>query len=140
MADLDLDELELVYGQHALVPALIAEVRRLRDRLDAVTTERDEARADRDGFDQERCRVVMEELEPALAASAHWKALEKRLRAALSELHAWADGYVHPKTGMGAGLHQEMWPALTPSAATELLRRTEAVLAETAPERGEEGQ
>ena len=47
------------------------------------------------------------------------------LTAELRELHAWADGYLHRHTGMGAGLHVEMWPMLGPSAAKELSRRTE---------------
>ncbi len=42
-------------------------------------------------------------------------------------VRVWVDGYANPGTGMGAGLHVEMWPILTPSAMKMLRRMLEDV-------------
>lgn len=44
----------------------------------------------------------------------------RRLREALGEFEAWADGYLNRTTGMGSGLHQEKWPMLGPAAASAM--------------------
>ncbi len=54
------------------------------------------------------------------------RAENARLLACVRELHAWADSYVHPKTGMGSGIY--MQPMLSQSAARELLKLTGAAL------------
>ena len=50
------------------------------------------------------------------------------LAAELHELYRWADGFVNKRTGIGAGIHAEMWPNLPPSAAKELLRRVSPLI------------
>lgn len=46
------------------------------------------------------------------------------LREALNTLHTWADGFENPRSGMGSGLHAEMYPTLSPSARRYLLQMT----------------
>lgn len=57
------------------------------------------------------------------------QAREEVLRVALRHFAAWASGYSRPQTGMGAGLHQEVWPALAPAAVREMKAVADAALA-----------
>jgi len=60
--------------------------------------------------------------------------LVARQHEAIAEFRAWADGYKNPTTGMGAGLHCEMWPSLSPSAQSRMLDiASEALLEESQP-------
>lgn len=57
---------------------------------------------------------------------AQMRARIRELEGALGELGAWARG--GETTGMGAGLHAEMWPPLTPSAKRRMLEIVRGVL------------
>lgn len=67
-------------------------------------------------------------------ASARERVAE--LEEALREFRKWADGFERPVTGMGAGLHAEMWPSLNPSARRRMLELTRALLDAKAVDRG----
>jgi hypothetical protein len=45
----------------------------------------------------------------------------------LSQILEWIDGYDYPRTGMGAGMHQEKWPMLGPGARKRLREILEEV-------------
>ena len=69
-----------------------------------------------------------EMLRYAFADDEHKDELCAKLQAALEavdQFRAWADGYAHPETGMGSGLHAEMWPLLVPSAWRRMLEIVE---------------
>ena len=73
------------------------------------------------------CDEIIEAQDPMYCAPDYDLAIKQLHEAerALNDLYAWADGFLHPTTGMGAGMHQEMWPGLSLNAAKELARRTE---------------
>lgn len=50
------------------------------------------------------------------------------LEGALAEFGTWAKGFEYPQTGMGGGLHAEMWPSLTSSARKRMLGIVRSVL------------
>ena len=85
---------------------------------------------------RERCEKD-EPGEWAVRSTVRLLALVERSQKALREFEDWADGYLNKRTGMGAGLHQEKWPSLNPSATKEMLRIARAALVD---ESGEENK
>jgi hypothetical protein len=51
----------------------------------------------------------------------------EKAEAALSQIREWIDGFDNPTTGMGSGMHQEMWPMLGPAARKRLREILEEV-------------
>jgi beta-glucosidase/6-phospho-beta-glucosidase/beta-galactosidase len=63
----------------------------------------------------------------AVDAINTWRIRTEKAEAALSQIREWIDGYDNPTTGMGSGMHQEMWPMLGPGARKRLREILEEV-------------
>lgn len=61
-------------------------------------------------------------LESLCRSDPEWAASRIRcMEDALTNIQTWVEGYENPVTSMGAGLHAEKWPSLSPSARRRLL-------------------